>query len=109
MIDNLSTGNLRNLDEVADRITLHTLDICDYDRLAPVIAGADRVFHSRLFRRCPNRLRIRNRATRAISKAPLMCFGPRLKVKPAVLFMPPRLRPTAIRTAAENRIDGAAS
>lgn len=45
VVDNLSTGNARNLDEVADRITLHTLDICDYDRLAPVIAGAHRVFH----------------------------------------------------------------
>ncbi len=45
VIDNLSTGNARNLQEIADRITLHDLDICDYDRLAPVIAGAHRVFH----------------------------------------------------------------
>jgi UDP-N-acetylglucosamine/UDP-N-acetyl-alpha-D-glucosaminouronate 4-epimerase len=45
VIDNLSTGNLRNLDEVADRITVHNLDICDYAHLAPVIAGAHRVFH----------------------------------------------------------------
>jgi nucleoside-diphosphate-sugar epimerase len=45
VVDNLSTGNASNLDEVADRITLHNLDICDYDRLAPVIAGAHRVFH----------------------------------------------------------------
>src|SRR3954447_20476134 len=45
VVDNLSTGNVRNLDEVADRITLHTLDICDYERLAPVVAGAHRVFH----------------------------------------------------------------
>lgn len=45
VIDNLSTGNLRNLEGIADRITLHSLDICDYDRLAPVIAGAHRVFH----------------------------------------------------------------
>jgi UDP-glucose 4-epimerase len=45
VIDNLSTGNLRNLDEVADRITVHDLDICDYAHLAPVIAGAHRVFH----------------------------------------------------------------
>jgi nucleoside-diphosphate-sugar epimerase len=45
VVDNLSTGNLHNLDEVAGRITVHTLDICDYDRLAPVLAGAYRVFH----------------------------------------------------------------
>jgi len=45
VIDNLSTGNSRNLEEIADRITLHDLDICDYDGLAPVVAGAHRVFH----------------------------------------------------------------
>ena len=45
VIDNLSTGNSRNLEEIADRVTLHNLDICDYGRLAPVIAGAHRVFH----------------------------------------------------------------
>jgi nucleoside-diphosphate-sugar epimerase len=45
VVDNLSTGNLRNLDEVAGRVTIHTLDICDYARLAPVLAGAERVFH----------------------------------------------------------------
>ncbi len=45
VIDNLSTGNLDNLEEVADRITVHELDLRDYDRIAPVIAGAHRVFH----------------------------------------------------------------
>ena len=45
VIDNLSTGNLENLQEVADRITVHELDLRDYDRIAPVIAGAQRVFH----------------------------------------------------------------
>ena len=45
VIDNLSSGNLDNLEEVADRITVHEFDISDYDRIAPVIAGADRVFH----------------------------------------------------------------
>lgn len=45
VIDNLATGNLDNLEEVADEITVHELDIRDYDRIAPVIAGADRVFH----------------------------------------------------------------
>src|SRR3954452_88176 len=45
VIDNLSTGNLDNLEEVADRITVHEFDLRDYNRIAPVIAGAERVFH----------------------------------------------------------------
>lgn len=45
VIDNLSTGNLDNLEEVADQITVHEYDIRDYSRIAPVIAGAQRVFH----------------------------------------------------------------
>ncbi|MFL6354250.1 MAG: SDR family oxidoreductase [Bryobacteraceae bacterium] len=45
VIDNLSTGNRDNLEEVADRITIHQLDLRDYDRIAAVIAGADRIFH----------------------------------------------------------------
>ncbi len=45
VIDNLSTGNLDNLEEVADQITVHEYDIRDYDRIAPLIAGAERVFH----------------------------------------------------------------
>ena len=45
VIDNLATGNLDNLEEVADQITVHEFDIRDYERIAPVIAGAERVFH----------------------------------------------------------------
>lgn len=45
VIDNLLTGNLRNLDEVADRITLHRADIRDYAAIAAPIAEADTVFH----------------------------------------------------------------
>jgi nucleoside-diphosphate-sugar epimerase len=45
VIDNLATGNLDNLEEVADQITVHEFDIRDYDRIEPVIAGARRVFH----------------------------------------------------------------
>ena len=45
VIDNLSTGKLDNLEEVADDITVHELDVCDYKRIAPVIAGSERVFH----------------------------------------------------------------
>jgi nucleoside-diphosphate-sugar epimerase len=45
VIDNLSTGKLDNLEDVADQITVHEFDLRDYDRIAPVIAGAERVFH----------------------------------------------------------------
>ncbi len=45
VIDNLSSGHLANLKDVTDRITFHNLDICQYDQIAPVIAGAQRVFH----------------------------------------------------------------
>jgi nucleoside-diphosphate-sugar epimerase len=45
VIDNLLTGNLRNLEEVAERVTLHRADIRDYAAIAAPIAGADTVFH----------------------------------------------------------------
>ncbi len=45
VIDNLSTGTLDNLEEIADFVTVHEYDLRHYDRIAPVIAGADRVFH----------------------------------------------------------------
>jgi nucleoside-diphosphate-sugar epimerase len=45
VIDNLSTGTLDNLEEVADQITVHEVDLRNYDRIAPIIAGARRVFH----------------------------------------------------------------
>jgi len=45
VIDNLSSGNLDNLKEVASRVTFHKADICHYDQIAPIIAGAHRVFH----------------------------------------------------------------
>lgn len=45
VIDNLSTGKLDNLEEVADEITVHEFDLRDYARISPVISGAYRVFH----------------------------------------------------------------
>ena len=45
VIDDLSSGSLDNLEEVANDITVHEFDVADYERIAPVIAGADRVFH----------------------------------------------------------------
>jgi UDP-glucose 4-epimerase len=45
VIDNLATGSLDNLEEIADEITVYEYDIRDFSRIAPVIAGARRVFH----------------------------------------------------------------
>jgi UDP-glucose 4-epimerase len=45
VIDDLSTGRLDNLEEIADQITVYEYDIRDYARIAPVIAGAEGVFH----------------------------------------------------------------
>ena len=45
VIDNLSTGNLDNLEEVADQITVHEVDFGDYRRIAPILEGAYRIFH----------------------------------------------------------------
>jgi len=45
VIDNLLTGHEKNLTEVRDRITFHNADICNFDAIAPLIKGADVVFH----------------------------------------------------------------
>jgi len=45
VLDNLSTGSLDNLEEVADDITVHEFDLRDYDNVARVVQGADLVFH----------------------------------------------------------------
>lgn len=45
VIDNLATGYLHNLEEVAGDIVMHQVDIRDYDAIAPVIRGARCVFH----------------------------------------------------------------
>jgi UDP-glucose 4-epimerase len=45
VIDNLSSGSLANLQEVESRIVFHRLDLRNYDDLAPIVAGAQRVFH----------------------------------------------------------------
>ncbi len=45
VLDNLSSGKESNLAEVADRIVLRVADIRDYGAIAPVLAGAERVFH----------------------------------------------------------------
>jgi UDP-glucose 4-epimerase len=45
VIDNLLSGHEKNLAEVRDRIELHFADIRDGAAIAPIIAGADAVFH----------------------------------------------------------------
>ncbi|MGA3204355.1 MAG: SDR family oxidoreductase [Bryobacteraceae bacterium] len=45
VIDNLHSGHVRNLADVRGQIELHILDIRDGAAIAPVIAGADVVFH----------------------------------------------------------------
>jgi UDP-glucose 4-epimerase len=45
VIDNFSTGRRQNLDDIGPNIKLHLTDICEYDAIAPIIAGADSVFH----------------------------------------------------------------
>jgi nucleoside-diphosphate-sugar epimerase len=45
VIDNLLTGREANLDEIRSQVRFHRIDICDYQAIAPVIAGADVVFH----------------------------------------------------------------
>jgi UDP-glucose 4-epimerase len=45
VIDNLLSGHEKNLAEVRDRILLHIVDIRDRAAIAPILAGADTVFH----------------------------------------------------------------
>lgn len=45
VIDNLATGNSKNLDEVAHQIDMFQADIRRYDEIAPLLSGSDFVFH----------------------------------------------------------------
>ncbi len=45
VIDNLLTGHPENLAEVRSKIEMHQVDIRNYAQIAPIIAGADTVFH----------------------------------------------------------------
>lgn len=45
VIDNLLTGKEENLEDVAGSVRLHKADIRSFEAIAPVIAGADVVFH----------------------------------------------------------------
>jgi UDP-glucose 4-epimerase len=45
VIDNLLTGHAENLDEVRGSVELHQADIRDFNAIAPILRGADVVFH----------------------------------------------------------------
>ncbi len=45
VLDNLLTGNERNIEEIRSRIEFHRADIRNYEEIAPLIRGAAVVFH----------------------------------------------------------------
>jgi nucleoside-diphosphate-sugar epimerase len=45
VIDNMLTGHESNLSEVASRVDLRRVDVCNYDGIAAAVEGADTVFH----------------------------------------------------------------
>jgi UDP-glucose 4-epimerase len=45
IIDNFSTGREENLSDIVSQVKLYVADICDFEAIAPIIAGADTVFH----------------------------------------------------------------
>ncbi len=45
VIDNLSTGNKKNLEQVAAAVPFHPADIRHYEEIAPLLERADFVFH----------------------------------------------------------------
>jgi nucleoside-diphosphate-sugar epimerase len=45
VVDNLLTGHRRNLDEIRNQIEFHRVDIRNAGEVAPLVRGADTVFH----------------------------------------------------------------
>lgn len=45
VVDNLLTGNERNLEEIRGAVDFHKVDVRDYDSLRPAFEGVDVVFH----------------------------------------------------------------
>jgi UDP-glucose 4-epimerase len=45
VIDNFLTGHEANLEEVRDRVEIHRADIRCFEEIAPLVRGADTVFH----------------------------------------------------------------
>ena len=65
VIDNFSTGRRENLAEIASSIKLHLSDICDFEAIAPVIAGAEAVKNA-LHPAAPRRRKLVNRTSVAV-------------------------------------------
>jgi len=57
VIDNLLTGHEENLDEIRSSIELHKMDVRDYDAIAPLLRGADIVFHEAAIPSVPRSIR----------------------------------------------------
>lgn len=45
VIDNLLSGKEENLAQVREQVQFHRADVCCYETIAPLIAGADTVYH----------------------------------------------------------------
>lgn len=45
IIDNLSTGNISNLDGITNKVSFHKIDILDYNSLEDIIKNTDGIFH----------------------------------------------------------------
>ncbi len=84
VIDNLSTGKLDNLEEIADQITVHEFDLRDYDRSRPLSLVLIGYSISALSRPFPNLFWSRSRVMRAILMARLMFFVRLLRARRAV-------------------------
>ena len=57
VIDNLITGREENLDEVRSSVDLHLADIRDYNAIAPLLRGAEVVFHEAAIPSVPRSIR----------------------------------------------------
>ena len=57
VIDNLLTGHEENLEEVRDQVEFHRVDIRCHDEIAPILRGADTVFHEAAIPSVPRSIR----------------------------------------------------
>ena len=57
VIDNLFSGHARNLEEVRGQVDFQNADIRNYEEIAPVIRGADVVFHEAAIPSVPRSIR----------------------------------------------------
>src|SRR5512133_455024 len=57
VIDNLITGHEQNVEEVRGSVEFHNADIRCYDQIAPILKGADVVFHEAAIPSVPRSIR----------------------------------------------------